>query len=226
MLVPKHIHRDHHLRRNHLYLCSLLVSSNIYLCHLFFADAISGGLAKRWLVPGWRIGWILLHDPLKLFGFNIAQVLKDACATSLAPSSITQAAVPIILRDTPRSFYDNALEVIEGNALLCAEALGKIEGLKVVRPRGSLYMLVGVEPEAFVDIKDEWDFVQKLVWEEAVFPSEFVYHFGTREHADIDPVPGKCFGYEGYMRIVTASKREDLVEACVRLEEFCRRYRK
>jgi tyrosine aminotransferase len=21
-----------------------------------------GGLAKRWLVPGWRIGWIMIHD--------------------------------------------------------------------------------------------------------------------------------------------------------------------
>jgi tyrosine aminotransferase len=176
-------------------------------------------------VPGWRIGWILLHDPLKLFGFNIAQVLKDACTTSLAPSSITQAAVPTILRDTPKSFYDNALEVIEGNALLCAEALGKIEGLKVVRPRGSLYMLVGVEPEAFVGIKDEWDFVQKLVWEEAVFPSELTY-LGIWKCADDHQVPGKCFRYEGYMRIVTASKREDLVEACVRLEDFCRRHRK
>lgn len=21
-----------------------------------------GGLAKRWLVPGWRLGWIMIHD--------------------------------------------------------------------------------------------------------------------------------------------------------------------
>lgn len=24
-----------------------------------------GGLAKQYLVPGWRIGWIMIHDPKK-----------------------------------------------------------------------------------------------------------------------------------------------------------------
>ncbi|PKU35302.1 tyrosine aminotransferase [Limosa lapponica baueri] len=27
-----------------------------------------GGLAKRWLVPGWRMGWILIHDRRDIFG--------------------------------------------------------------------------------------------------------------------------------------------------------------
>lgn len=27
-----------------------------------------GGLAKRWLVPGWRMGWILIHDRNRVFG--------------------------------------------------------------------------------------------------------------------------------------------------------------
>lgn len=27
-----------------------------------------GGLAKRWLVPGWRMGWILIHDRNEVFG--------------------------------------------------------------------------------------------------------------------------------------------------------------
>jgi len=27
-----------------------------------------GGLSKRWLAPGWRLGWVLVHDPLKVMG--------------------------------------------------------------------------------------------------------------------------------------------------------------
>ncbi len=27
-----------------------------------------GGLAKLYVVPGWRLGWILVYDPLKLCG--------------------------------------------------------------------------------------------------------------------------------------------------------------
>ncbi|KAM6430039.1 tyrosine aminotransferase isoform 2-T2 [Liasis olivaceus] len=30
-----------------------------------------GGLAKRWLVPGWRMGWILIHDRRDIFGEEV-----------------------------------------------------------------------------------------------------------------------------------------------------------
>ena len=26
-----------------------------------------GGLAKRFLVPGWRLGWTIVHDPTNIF---------------------------------------------------------------------------------------------------------------------------------------------------------------
>jgi tyrosine aminotransferase len=129
-----------------------------------------GGLAKRWLVPGWRMGWILVHDPEARFGFPVRQKLKDVATVALAPSSITQAALPAILRDTPRAFYEHVRGVVEGNARACTERLARVEGLKVVEPKGSLYMMVGVDTSKFEGIADEWDFVQKLVWEEAVFP--------------------------------------------------------
>lgn len=31
-----------------------------------------GGLAKRWLVPGWRMGWILIHDRRDIFGKEVS----------------------------------------------------------------------------------------------------------------------------------------------------------
>jgi tyrosine aminotransferase len=129
-----------------------------------------GGLAKRWLVPGWRIGWALLHDPAKHFKFDIARVLRDASTIALAPSSFTQAAVPDILQNTPKEWYTRVNTIVERGASAVADALDGVDGLKVVRPRGSLYMLVGVDASRFEGIVDEWDFVQKLVWEEAVFP--------------------------------------------------------
>jgi tyrosine aminotransferase len=184
-----------------------------------------GGLAKRWLVPGWRIGWILLHDPEHLFKFDMARALRDVCTVALAPSSITQAAVPDILRDTQREWYATAIAVVERSARACADALSDVAGLTVVRPRGSLYMLVGVDASSFEGIVDEWDFVQKLVWEEAVFPG---WSFHSRPQIGLmdAAVPGRCFRYEGFMRIVTATKLEDLQEACVRLKAFCDRHRK
>ncbi|EIN06409.1 tyrosine aminotransferas-like protein [Punctularia strigosozonata HHB-11173 SS5] len=171
-----------------------------------------GGLAKRWLVPGWRIGWVAIHDPNDLLNvkkFDLRTILKDISQLSLAPSGFTQAALPTILNKTPPEFYTHVLNVLKENVALLMEKLGAIEGLKVVTPRGSLYLMVGIESTAFEDIKDEWDFVQKLVWEEAVFP-----------------VPGRCFRYDGYMRIVTATRKDHLEEACIRLKAFCDRHRR
>ncbi|XP_066050649.1 tyrosine aminotransferase isoform X2 [Chamaea fasciata] len=40
-----------------------------------------GGLAKRWLVPGWRMGWILIHDRRDIFG---KESNADLCYAALA----------------------------------------------------------------------------------------------------------------------------------------------
>ncbi len=28
---------------------------------------VCGGMAKKYLIPGWRLGWILIHDPIGAF---------------------------------------------------------------------------------------------------------------------------------------------------------------
>lgn len=121
-------------------------------------------------MPGWRLGWILAHDPAGHFGFDVRQKLKDVATLALAPCALTQGALPRILSETPREFYEHVVRVVEHNALLVADRLAHVDGLKIVRPRGSLYLMVGVDTSKFEGVVDEWDFVQKLVWEEAVFP--------------------------------------------------------
>ena len=32
-----------------------------------------GGLAKRFLVPGWRLGWTIVHDPTNIYKGNLTK---------------------------------------------------------------------------------------------------------------------------------------------------------
>jgi tyrosine aminotransferase len=131
------------------------------------------GIAKRWLVPGWRLGWVTFSDPASCIRFNLRQKLKDTCSISFAPCALVQAALPTVLANTPSSFYENVITILERNARVLQDGLEGIHGLKVFRPRGSLYCMVAVDTKAFEGITNDWDFVQKLVWEEAVFASTY-----------------------------------------------------
>lgn len=51
-----------------------------------------GGLSKRWLAPGWRLGWLLVHDPLKVMD-DVREGL-GRWAVSLAPSKPLPALTP------------------------------------------------------------------------------------------------------------------------------------
>lgn len=72
-------------------------------------------------------------------------------------------------------------------------------------PRGSMYMMIGVELEKFPDFSTIRDFVDTLIEEQSVllFPS----------------IP--CFNYPGYLRIVLTVPEDLIVQACERINEFC-----
>jgi len=101
-----------------------------------------GGLTKRFLVPGWRMGWIAVHDRNGVLSKEVRQGLIALSQRILGPNTIVQGALPDILTKTPQDFYDNTLNAVEANAKICYEALVKIPGLKPVMPQGAMYMMV------------------------------------------------------------------------------------
>ena len=56
----------------------------------------ASGVAKQFLVPGWRVGWLLVHDPL-----GVAQSLRDGyqrlTTLIVGANTIVQAAIPEVL---------------------------------------------------------------------------------------------------------------------------------
>lgn len=73
----------------------------------------SGGLTKRFLVPGWRMGWLIIHDRHNIFEKEVRKGLSNLCNRILGPSTLIQRALPSILKNTPQSFFDEVVLFIE-----------------------------------------------------------------------------------------------------------------
>ncbi|XP_071958696.1 tyrosine aminotransferase-like [Antedon mediterranea] len=166
-----------------------------------------GGTAKRFLAPGWRIGWILVHDRHNAFQAEVHRGLFQLTTKILGPCSIMEAALPAILKNTPKSFFENTKKTLKENADILYSGFENIPGITPIMPRGAMYMMCAVDVEHMPNIKDDMDFVQKLMEEESVFC-----------------LPGKCFEYPNYMRVVLSIPKEKTQEAITRIEEFCKRH--
>ncbi|KAJ3302142.1 hypothetical protein HDV03_005378 [Kappamyces sp. JEL0829] len=165
-----------------------------------------GGLAKRYLVPGWRVGWIFVHDPLNVMA-QIRAGIVNLSQLIIGANSLVQAAIPQILA-TPAAFHQNTMRILEDNALLSIKLLSGIPGITVVAPQGAMYLMLQINIEEFKGIADDLDFVEKLAQEEAVLC-----------------LPGKCFRCPSpYVRIVFSSPIEKLDEAYQRIRSFCARH--
>lgn len=76
-------------------------------------------------------------------------------------------------------------------------------------PDGAMYMMIGIDMHYFPEYDNELEFLEALVREQSVFC-----------------LPGKCFDYPHYMRIVLTVPEEMIWEACTRIAEFCGKHHK
>ncbi|GAB0091603.1 Tyrosine aminotransferase [Sergentomyia squamirostris] len=165
-----------------------------------------GGLSKRFLVPGWRLGWIIVHDRHDQLT-EIRKGLTNLTGRLLGSNSLIQAALPAILSRTPQSFYDDLNCSLQKTAHMAYDLLRQIRGLNPVMPQGAMYMMVGIEMELFPCFHNEMEFVCALVEEQSVFC-----------------LPGECFKFPNFMRIVITVPAEVMREACQRIHEFCHQH--
>ncbi|XP_019965220.1 tyrosine aminotransferase [Paralichthys olivaceus] len=163
-----------------------------------------GGLAKRWLVPGWRMGWILIHDRNDIFGSAIRQGLVKLSQRILGACSLIQGALESILNNTPQSFYNNTISLLKSNSEICFNKLSTVAGLNPVKTSGAMYLMVGMDMDHFPEFKNDVDFTERLVTEQSVFC-----------------LPASAFEYPNFFRIVLTVPQEMMVEACGRIREFC-----
>ncbi|GAB5368701.1 hypothetical protein AAMO2058_001342300 [Amorphochlora amoebiformis] len=169
-----------------------------------------GGLAKQYCVPGWRVGWILIHDRKGRLREVRAGLLRMS-RLILGANSIVQHSIPQILHRTDTQYYKDFSSQLEGqaNAFISEFRDGKVPGLKVIEPQGAMYCMLEVDASQFCDIKDAFEFAQKLLLEEYVFV-----------------LPGTCFRAPKHFRCVFLAPEKTLREAAQRIKGFCQKHRK
>jgi tyrosine aminotransferase len=74
------------------------------------------GLTKRFLMPGIRMGWIVINDRAEKLG-KVRRGLETIAGRNFGPSSVVQRALPKILGKIPQSFFDETCVTVEVSAL-------------------------------------------------------------------------------------------------------------
>ncbi|KAJ8954388.1 hypothetical protein NQ318_011061 [Aromia moschata] len=200
---------------------------------------VCGGLAKRFLVPGWRLGWIVVHDEVGAFE-HIRKALVCLSQRTIGSNTLIQGALPGILRNTPQNFHDELIETLLRNAQVSYEGLQQAKGLSPFMPQGTMYMIVEIQMRKFPMFQSGLEFAQKMMEEESVFclPGEANVENRKREEHSAKKTTGfcestvkdskmliyNCFAIPGFMRIVLTIPEDLLREACVRIAEFCNRH--
>ena len=173
-----------------------------------------GGIAKEFLVPGYRVGWILLHDRNDVLK-HVIDGMKKLTQLIIGSNTLVQSALPSILTPTKGSQEERELEnwrkatmdELEQNAMFTLNTLQAVPGLNVIVPQGAMYVMVGIDIELFDTISNDLEFTQTLLDEESVFV-----------------IPGSCFKMPNYFRVVFSAPHEKLKEAYERIDAFCSRH--
>lgn len=171
------------------------------------------GMAKYWLVPGWKVGWMCIHDPYNLLK-QARLGLRQLATLAISPASIIQCALPEIIENTPKSFHNSIVNRLSEQSSLFYEGVSKgcSPQLTALKPQAAMYTMVKVnidEFDASSGIKDCVSFANKLLVEQAILV-----------------LPGKIFGMPNYFRVVFCPPVNVIKEITKRLSEFCNKYAK
>lgn len=167
-----------------------------------------GGMAKLYLSPGWRVGWVIVYDRT-----GVAKELKTGLVKLsqliLGANTVAQSIIEEALENTPQSYYDDLTHKLETNAKCLVSKLSGVTGLRVVSPKGAMYMMLGIEPKEFADIPDDVEFARLLLEEELVLV-----------------LPGRIFRCDNFVRLVICPPVDKLEDAANRIISFVERHRK
>jgi len=166
------------------------------------------GVSKVYYAPGWRLGYMALHDPTARMA-NVQDALERLLRSRLCPSTPAQWGYLAGLTGD-RSWMARYARRVQDQRDYCLQRIDEMEGLELQAPGGAFYMFVRLTDERWA--KDDKAFVLQLLQEEHVLlvhGSGFSPEFGS-----------------GHVRLVFLADVEVLKDAFDRIDRFLTRHRK
>tara|TARA_B100000683_G_scaffold265145_1_gene295700 strand:- start:124 stop:1338 length:1215 start_codon:yes stop_codon:yes gene_type:complete len=168
---------------------------------------VLNGVSKVFYAPGWRIGYLGIHDPkrrLDLVRDGIERLLRSRLCAS-TPAQLGYLAG----LDSDRTWMKSYAKKIARQRDLCVDRIKSIEGLEVQSTGGAFYMFIKLTDEKWFN--NDKEFVLQLLHEEHVL----VVH-------------GSGFSPElgaGHFRLVYLADLDILNEVFDRIDRFLTKHR-
>uniref|UniRef100_A0ACD6AL16 Uncharacterized protein n=1 Tax=Avena sativa TaxID=4498 RepID=A0ACD6AL16_AVESA len=170
-----------------------------------------GSISKRWLVPGWRLGWIAICDPDGILKeAKVDQSIQNYTNISTDPATFVQGAVPQMIANTKQEYFNKILGLLKNSADLLFSKIKDIRGITCPhKPEGSMFVMVKLDFAALDGFSDDVDFCCRLAKEESVLV-----------------MPGTALGMKNWSRITFAIDLPSLEDGLERMKSFCERHAK
>ncbi|KAK6919101.1 Aminotransferase, class I/classII [Dillenia turbinata] len=170
-----------------------------------------GSISKRWIVPGWRIGWLVTNDPKGILRKSgIIDCIVGYLNVSADPVTFVQGALPQILEKTKEDFFSKINGVMKEAANICYDRFKEIPYIDCpYKPEGSMFVMVKINLSLLEDIDNDMDFCLKVAKEESVII-----------------LPGCAVGMSNWLRITFAIEPSSLEDGLARIKAFCERHSK
>lgn len=171
----------------------------------------ASGIGKQYLLPGWRVGWVVFHDNIHGSLREVEAGAKRLAQVILGASHLAQTAIVKVLNTQDESvaqWKDGLRSTLEQQARFLCDKLGECSGLQVLKPQGAMYSIARIDFSKFDEsVQSDLCFTQLLLEEENVFV-----------------LPGCAFGVPGMFRVVFCAPESVLETAAARIKSFCDRH--
>ena len=168
---------------------------------------VLNGVSKVYYAPGWRIGYMAIHDPTSVLG-SVRDGIERILRSRLCASTPAQLGFLAGLQQD-RSWMKQYSDTVKKRRDVCLSRIAEIEGLEVEAPDGAFYMFVRLTD-------DRWKNNDK----------QFVLQLLHEEHVLL--VHGSGFSSEkgkGHVRLVFLPDVATLNTAFDRIDAFLQRHR-